>query len=67
MIRNGYEFLDWLHQIRAEDTERLKGLSSREYVDLINREGEAVWERHGYKAVPAADGRSRMIVKIEES
>ena len=65
MIRDGHDFLEWLHRIREEESEKSKEMTNEEYVALLRKEAEAVLEEAGYRLQPAPDGLGNLIVKGE--
>ena len=67
MIRDGRDFLEFLHKIREEDAERLKVLSDGEYAALIEREAKTILAGAGYVLQPAPDGLGNLILKGKES
>ncbi|OGB95379.1 MAG: hypothetical protein A3G35_09340 [candidate division NC10 bacterium RIFCSPLOWO2_12_FULL_66_18] len=67
MIKNGHDFLEFLHRIREEDSEKLKGMSNEEYVALLQKEARAVLDEAGYTVRPAPDGLGNLVVKAKES
>lgn len=67
MINDGHEVLEWLHRIRAADSDRWAKMSPKEYVEFINREAEELLEEGGYVRKPAPGGTGYIIVKREEA
>lgn len=67
MIKDGHEFLEWLHKIREEHSEQWRTMSAKEYAEFVNREAQALLEELGYTRKPAPDGLGYIIVKREDA
>lgn len=67
MIKDGHEFLEWLHRIREADSDRWEKMSPKEYAEFINREAERLLEEAGYARKPAPNGTGYIIVKREDA
>jgi len=67
MIKDGHEFLEWLHQVRAADSDRWEKMSPKEYVEFIKREADRLLEEAGYARKPAPSGTGHIIVKREDA
>jgi hypothetical protein len=67
MIRDGYAFLEFLHKIRHEDSEKLKGLSDEEYAAVIEKKAKTILDEPGYAVQPAPAGLGNLILKDKES
>jgi hypothetical protein len=58
--RTGDEYLEWLHRYRQElweDAQR-RGLTTREFIEEINRRGREAWEARQAGRAPAPETRS---------
>jgi len=67
MIKDGHEFLEWLHRIREAESDRCKTMSAKEYAALINREAQELLGEFGYSRKPAPGGLGYIIVKREDA
>lgn len=67
MIKDGHDFLEWLHQIREEHAREQEKLTDKEVVAKIQAEARALLEQAGYTLKPAPSGLGNLIVKREDA
>ena len=67
MIKNGHDFLEWLHQIREEHAREREKMTDKEVVEQIRAESERLLEEAGYTRKPAPGGIGYIIVKREDA
>ncbi len=67
MIKDGHDFLEWLHQIREEHARENEKMTDKEVVAKIQAEARTLLEEAGYVRKPAPDGLGYIIVKHEDT
>jgi hypothetical protein len=67
VIKDGHDFLEWLHQIREEHAREHEKMTDKEVVAQIRTEARTLLEEAGYTLKPAPSGLGNLIVKREDA
>ncbi|MBI2460877.1 MAG: hypothetical protein HYV61_05180 [Candidatus Rokubacteria bacterium] len=67
MIRDGHDFLEWLHRIREEHAREREKMTDKEVIAQIQAEAKGLLDEAGYTLKPAPDGPGNRIVKRGEA
>ena len=67
MIKDGHDFLEWLHQIREEHAREREKMTDKEVVAQIRTEARTLLEEAGYTLKPAPSRLGNLIVKREDA